>query len=106
MAAVLRPRTEPTQAELVAAWQYCRRSRHTTWPATFDEAMADPILSAVVRLNAKHPPKPVRAAINAPELQPLHQAQQQSSRPAWRPAPSRAPGLDRKRLASGERDDD
>jgi hypothetical protein len=81
-------RQELTQEDLRRAWQHCRRD---TWPGTYEEAMADPLLSRLVRITAMHPPR----------AQVQHQ-----------PAPSRyarlapaKPFFDRKRAAAGDRDD-
>lgn len=84
-------RADPTQEELLRTWQRCRRP---TWPASFGEAMADPLLSRLVRLNAMHPPRPHR------KPEPLQRA------PHTQPAPRTAHGyFDRKRAAAGDRDD-
>jgi hypothetical protein len=76
---------EPTEAELIAAWRICARD---TWPATFKEAMADPLCSRIVRITALHPCRPAKAA----------------------PLPARRffarPAVDFKRAAAGDRDDD
>lgn len=94
---------EPTREQLLAAWQQCRKP---TWPATFEAAMADPLFSRLVRLVAKHPPAAHRrAAPAAPAPVTAHPA----TAPTW--WPPRHPqgqtlGIDRKRAASGERDDD
>lgn len=99
MTTVIKP--EPTEDELRAAWAYCRRSSLTRWPATYEEAMADATLSRLVRLNAMHPPRRAAAApIPAPRPQ-----QRARSATGW--LPGAAPvGIDRKRAAAGDRDDD
>lgn len=84
------------------AWQ--QRRRHD-WPACFDDAMADPMLSRLLRVealrlalaarrSAGRTPRPVPAATSTTTF---------PSAAATAP-PSR--GIDRKRAASGERDDD
>ncbi len=91
---IARP-AEPTDNELRAVWLAMRRP---TWPATFDEAMADPLLSRLVRLTAKHPPQAVRKGLGLPTTPPpAHRAG-----PQHRPLPAR---FDCKRAAAGDRDD-
>lgn len=91
-------RPEPTADELRRAWLHCRRG---TWPATYDEAMADPLLSRLVRITAMHPPRAVRKAVAGPQRPatgagaPLRLAVERTHR-----------YLDRKRAAAGDRDDD
>lgn len=81
--------------ELRAAWIRIHRA---SWPATFEQAMEDPLLSRMVTLAAKHPP---RARVVPFDRKP---------RPAdWHSIalPGFAPGhVDVKRLAAGDRDDD
>lgn len=93
-------RIEPTDAQLRAAWAKVRRAN---WPATFEAAMEDPVLSRIVRMTALHPaPRPV-AAPAAP--QPV--ATQTHRHAAPRYHAELQPGfVDFKRRASGERDDD
>jgi hypothetical protein len=79
-------RPEPTEQELRLAWRHCWRN---TWPASFEEAMADALLSRMVRITALHPPCPRRPAA-VPRSTPIR-------RPAV---------FDRKRAAAGDRDDD
>lgn len=92
--AALPARVEPTEDELRAAWLRCRRP---SWPASYDAAMADPVYSRLVRLNATHPPAAPRAGTvaSAPSMH----------RPAFA-FRTRAQPFDRKRAAAGERDDD
>lgn len=106
--ATMRARIDPTREQLAAAWQ---GSRRRDWPPTLDEALADPVYGALVRMAA------VRAALKARQASsstahPITGAPP-STQPGPRPAPTatRWPnlppaGLDRKRAASGERDDD
>lgn len=90
------------EADLRAAFE---RSRKDNWPATFEEAMADPTLSRLITLNALHPPRSKRPA--APRLfTPLRRV---DPSPGQVQLPGIAPGVrifDRKRAAAGERDDD
>lgn len=90
-------RIEPTSEELLAAYE---RSRKANWPATFDEAMADPVLSRLIAIAAKHPPRAARppAVQQAPSMHPAR------TPGTWRP--TSRPVFDRKRAAAGERDDD
>lgn len=95
---VTRP-VEPTENELRAVWLAMPRK---DWPATFEAAMADPLLSRLVRLTAKHPPRAVRAGFttSAPAM-PLPRT--------WSRVPTHAAtpsAFDRKRAAAGDRDDD
>lgn len=91
-------RAEPTQEELHATWLTCRRS---TWPETFEEAMADPLLSRLVRLTWAHPP---RTQAQQPAVRRTVGIANSIHRPQIFP---RGPAvLDRKRAAAGERDDD
>lgn len=86
MSAVRRP--DPTDEEMRRAWAHCRRA---TWPSTFEEAMAHPTLSRLVRITAMHPPRALRTAVaSAPRFTPLR----------------RPPAFDLKRAAAGDRDDD
>lgn len=89
-----RIRPEPSPADLHAAWE---RSRRATWPATYDEAMADATLSRIVRINALHP---------APRITPAPAITAARRVRAWQPPALPTGGIDRKRAASGERDDD
>ena len=94
-----------TQADLHAAWLQRRRG---DWPATFDAVMADPMLGRLVRAEAIGRALAVRrfearqagvvpAAIAAARPPALHQ---------WPARRQQAPIFDRKRAASGEREDD
>lgn len=76
-----RLRTPLNAADLLAAWQVRRRS---DWPPTYCQAMASPLYAALVRAQA------IAAALAA---QRASLAQQHA-------------GLDFKRRAAGERDDD
>lgn len=88
------PRPEPTDEEMRQAWTRCKRA---TWPSTFEEAMADALLSRLVRLNALHPPYRARRAAPVPPPRTGHSL----------PLPGIRPGyVDRKRAAAGDRDDD
>lgn len=90
---------ELTDAQLRAAWEIVRRG---TWPATFEEAMEDAVLSRMVRMTAQHPPVHAPAPTPAPRPQPTPQAPARPM-PHFQPPPG---WVDIKRRASGERDDD
>jgi hypothetical protein len=90
---------EPTTEELQRAWAHCCRANRN-WPATFEEAMADPVRSRLVRLTAKHPPRAIRTPAAAPPAAPLRE------QTAWRGHSHRIAPFDRKRAAAGDRDDD
>lgn len=100
-------RPEPTDEELRTAWMHCRKA---SWPATFEEAMQDPVRSRLVRLTALHPPRKFRRAMPTPQSTP--RARLFDPVPAARdrqslPLPGIAPAvIDRKRAAAGDRDDD
>jgi hypothetical protein len=87
-------KAEPTPEELRSAWQQCVARRRSVWPATFDEAMADPLLSRLVRITALHPP---RASTK--------QRLRAGSVPAPRVPLTSRTTVDRKRAAAGDRDD-
>lgn len=91
-------RAEPSEEELRAAWLHCRRD---TWPASFEEAMADALFSRMVRLTALHPPRAHRAPPTPPRTRIFNPVRLGPN--ARRPAP---PVFDRKRAAGGDRDDD
>lgn len=84
-------------ADLHGAWLQRRRG---DWPPTFDAVMADPMLSRLVRAEA------IGRAVALRRHLAKHCAP--ASRPAAPRAPParRAPIFDRKRAASGEREDD
>ncbi|MFC5498157.1 hypothetical protein ACFPOE_11475 [Caenimonas terrae] len=96
---VARP-IDPTEIELRAVWMTVRG--RPGWPATFEEAMRDPIQSRLLVLNAKHPPKAVRSGrtTSAPSM-PLPRSTTRAL-PMHAAVPA---GLDRKRAAAGDRDD-
>jgi len=102
VSAVRRP--QPTEEELRHAWRHCRRP---TWPETFEEAMADELLSRLVRLNAMHPPRANRKPL---DTRPHVHVAAPAPRPRIQPAATLRPGqpglFDRKRAAAGEREDD
>lgn len=87
---------EPTDTELQDVWQAMRRP---TWPATYAEAMADPLLSRLVKLTARHPPKAGRKGRAVPMEPPACGR----AIPQHQPLPAR---FDCKRAAAGDRDDD
>lgn len=80
-----------TTEEMHQAWQQARRN---TWPATFDEAMNDPIYFRLIRAKA--------SCIERAR----HRAARQAPRRQLPVTPVTPPVLDFKRLAAGERDDD
>jgi hypothetical protein len=84
-----------TDEQLRAAW---RIYKLPTWPATFEEAMADELLSRLVRLHASHMVHPRRAAAPTPCPRPAIGAQRHFTAlpPGW---------VDHKRAAAGDRDD-
>lgn len=106
-------RPELSREQLQAAWHAIRRQG---WPDTLDEVLADPVRGRMVRvvaqLNARGhaistaaaatPPAVRRTTVVRPEPPPLR-----GTHPRAQPAPTaRAHATDRKRLASGDRDDD
>ena len=98
-AAAATARPEPTQEQLRATWERIRRD---SWPATFEEAMADRLLAALLRLATLHPaprspsPPPTRTRVTSAPSMVL--------RTTTRTPPP--PQIDRKRAAAGDRDDD
>jgi hypothetical protein len=104
------PRIEPTAEQLQAAWRFRKRD---DWPATFEEAMAHPTLSRIVRMFACNAAlmqtvhqRPAVVAPAAPPPLATQPAPPLVTRPWHPPAPSQEPLFDRKRAASGEREDD
>lgn len=109
------PRTEPTEEQLRAAW---RRLHRPEWGnASFEADKAAAVRWARVRLAALHPHAAGTATEQdreAAHAQALAQHSPAPPRPAGtearpappRPAPSRATGIDLKRAAAGDRDDD
>jgi hypothetical protein len=98
------PHPEPTQDELRTAWARCRRH---DWPATFEEAMQDALLSRLVRINAMHPARgqrrPTAPTTPARDVTRERTPQRQKALEL----PGLPPGhFDRKRAAAGERQDD
>jgi hypothetical protein len=89
------PHTTP---DLQAAWAAMRkRPAFRNWPQDFEQVMADPVRMRQVRLEATGLSR-CRAKCLPPVDLPY--------RPRIQVLPSRAPIFDRKRAASGERDDD
>lgn len=89
---------EYSDQQLRAAWAACKRP---TWPATFEEAMADATHARIVHLHAWLMARPSKAkgapaaSIGTPPPAP---------RPRFAAPP---PGyVDHKRAAAGDRDDD
>jgi hypothetical protein len=84
------PRIQPTDEQLQAAFA---RLRRPSWPATLAAALANPLHAALLRGDAvRHAMRPA-APPPAPPARHL-------------PLPRSAAHFDRKRAASGERDDD
>lgn len=76
-----------TPEVLQAAYSACKRR---AWPGTYDECMADPLISRMIMLYALH-----------------GRAQKKHTPQAYtRKRYAQSTGLDQKRLASGEREDD
>lgn len=94
----LRPRIVPTPEQLQAAWQSRRRSN---WPDSFDDAMADPLLGALVRMEAV---RLILLAQRVARRAAIGNTSWTRSRPVA--APLAATTTDRKRLAAGDTDDD
>lgn len=92
----VRPRIEPTAAQLLAA--YDRRKR-SDWPEGYAAAMRVPLCAALVRMEAVRQILADAKAANREQLR-------RTGRLAW-PAGLRAlpTGADRKRLAAGDIDD-
>jgi hypothetical protein len=86
-----------TLADLQAAWLQRRRG---DWPPTFDAVMADPMLGRLVRAEA------IGRALALRRHLAKHSAPASRTAPAWLPPRQKAPVFDRKRAASGEREDD
>ncbi|HEV7913015.1 MAG TPA: hypothetical protein VGP22_04565 [Albitalea sp.] len=98
-------RVETTDQQLREAYEQRRRA---DWPPTYEEVMEHPVYGRVVQMHACH-----AAAIEhvthlevvAPEAPPprgtVHARAPQTLR-----VPKQKPFLDRKRAASGDRDDD
>jgi hypothetical protein len=89
-------RIELTDAMLRRAWDGMR-AEHRHWPQDYDQVMGDPVYRRLVRLEALRRALAARAAA-AP-------ARPSPARPLP-PLPLFSPAVDRKRAASGERDDD
>lgn len=100
MAAVHTPSSECTGEQLRAAWAAYRRD---TWPPTFEEAMADPVYSRLVRLHASHLANPSHQPPPSP-ASPASPARPVAARRLHFAPPSAY--VDRKRAAAGDRDDD
>lgn len=90
--------TKHSQQALLAAWNAMRgMDAYRHWPQDFDQVMSDPVSMRLVQIKAF-----VLARSNAKSQAPTYSAY----RPRIQGSPSRAPLFDRKRAASGERDDD
>lgn len=85
------PAADYSDEQLRAAWTACRRS---TWPRTFEEAMADTICAALVRHHAWRAAHPKPAIVRRPA--PAARPRVMQTPPGW---------VDHKRAAAGDRDD-
>lgn len=105
-----------TPEQMHAAWVQRRRA---DWPASYEAAMADPLLQRLVRCMAMGMVQAQARVQARPQAGPRHPAARATGRAAMAylhptqatnhpAAPAAVPpqGLDRKRLAAGERDDD
>lgn len=90
------PAQRPSEAELQATFN--REQPHRPhWPSNYYTAMLDPLLAAVIRTLAAHPPPPYvpRVMFVTPQRHSM-----------WRRGPGRAQrNLDGKMLAAGEKPD-
>lgn len=86
-----------TQADLQAAYTLRRRP---SWPATFEAAMADPLVRHLVRAEALGRAQALQTHACHPPQSPVQRLRQLITPAAPRPA------IDRKRAAAGDRDDD
>lgn len=111
MTAALTTTAEPTEEQLLEAWQ---RRRRPDWPATFEEVMLSPNHACLVRLEAR---LTARGVQTSPTVRQRPTVERPEPPPADKGAPTAparhapiarrtAPTFDNKRLASGERDDD
>lgn len=99
-------RTTPTDEDLRKTWSELRRAQ-PNWPTSFEDTMADPVRSRLVRIAA------IRAAqgyrVQAEPVEPIRRPPVVNPgifRPPARTTPQRPLDLDRKRAAAGERDED
>ncbi|MCT8178104.1 hypothetical protein [Variovorax sp. CY25R-8] len=86
---------DPTEQQLRDAC--ARMAQRFGWTDGFDVVMQDARRGRLVRLAVAHP--------SAADLATAH-ASRSRARPTFQPPPAGVPFLDRKRAASGERDDD
>ena len=94
---------EHTEDDLRAAWA---ERKKPGWPPQFERVMADPWLARLVRMHAD---LRVRRRATCAKQQAALAAARANARPAATkavPLPHQPPLFDRKRAASGERDDD
>jgi hypothetical protein len=94
------PRAQPSAEQLHEAFT---RVRLDCWPTDYDAAMADPVRSRIVHMHA------VRLALGEQLEAPVHHRPAvvrptPPSPSSWTPRPQM--GVDRKRAAAGEHDDD
>lgn len=92
------PRPPLTDDQLQRAF---RAHRRPTWPASYEAAMTDPIVSRLVRLRATGDAIDAERASRGKPFSPYHRWRARDSGPAQLPL-----GLDAKSRAAGERLDD
>jgi hypothetical protein len=103
MEAAMAARIQPSDEQLRAAWL---RAKRWTWPASYEEAMADPVRAAIVHGYA------VRIELRAQRPEPAREPQQPRLLVRARTVPAeplkpRQPALfDRKRAAAGEHEEE
>lgn len=97
------PPFEHTDEDMRTAWA---ERKMPGWPPEFERAMADPWIARLVRMHADLRAR--RRATCAKQQAALAAARASTSRVSTKalPLPQHPPLFDRKRAASGERDDD
>ena len=95
-------RIEPTPLQLLHAWQLLRRQRRRApWPADFEATMADPLLAALVRMQAV-----LRVmAAQRQRLQPAATLSVPASAPPTHARRAPTMSFDPKKAAANDRDD-
>lgn len=88
-----------TDEALQAAWH---RRKRPGWPPSFERVMADPFLARLVRLEADI----LQRSEEARAKYAAAHARKSLNRTSTSPNPHMPPSFDRKRAASGEREDD
>jgi hypothetical protein len=105
---------EVSEEDLRAAYVVCRerakRKAFAAWPDTFEAAITDPMLTALIRVQARMGNRHLagKSALEpAPTPAPRHIAPAAAPpRPQYHFKPPQPGAVDMKRRASGERDDD